>query len=84
MSLSVLAIGWNSTTRLKGVSERENEVLLPFLIDHVRSPAFQCRFQWREGSIAFWDNRSVQHYAVPDYTSRRVMHRVTLAGDRPR
>jgi len=66
------------------LTDRENEVLLRFLIDHVRDPVFQCRFRWDLHSIAFWDNRSVQHYAVPDYAERRVMHRVTLAGDRPR
>lgn len=79
-----LYVNGNSTTHLVGLTERENDLLLPFLIDHVRSPAFQCRFRWDTGSIAFWDNRSVQHYAVPDYTDRRVMHRVTLLGDRPR
>lgn len=79
-----LYVNGNSTTRLVGLTERENDLLLPFLIDHVRSPEFQCRFRWDVGSIAFWDNRSVQHYAVPDYSERRVMHRVTLVGDRPR
>ena len=63
-----------------GLTERENDVLLPFLLDHVRSPDFQCRFHWEVGSIAFWDNRSVQHYAVADYGERRVMHRVTIDG----
>ena len=48
--------------------------------DHVRSPEFQCRFHWEPGSIAFWDNRAVQHYAVADYHERRVMHRATIAG----
>ena len=79
-----LFVNGNSTVRLVGVPPRENEVLLRFLIDHVRDPVFQCRFRWDLHSIAFWDNRSVQHYAVPDYAERRVMHRVTLAGDRPR
>ena len=78
-----LFVNGNSTTRIVGLSERENALLLPFLIDHVRSPEFQCRFRWQVHSIAFWDNRSVQHFAVPDYTERRVMQRVTLAGDRP-
>ena len=78
-----LFVNGNSTTRLLGISERENQMLLPFLLDHVRSPAFQCRFRWDAHSIAFWDNRSTQHYAVPDYRERRIMHRVTLAGDRP-
>jgi len=78
-----LYVNGNSTTHLVGLSERENDLLLPFLNDHVRSPEFQCRFQWDTSSIAFWDNRTVQHYAVPDYDERRVMHRVTLTGDKP-
>ena len=75
-----LFVNRNSTTHIVGVSERENDVLLPFLLDHVRSPEFQCRFHWETDSVAFWDNRSVQHYAVADYTQRRVMHRVTVDG----
>jgi len=78
-----LFVNRNSTTRIVGLSERENEVLLPFLCDHIRSPEFQCRFRWRPNSIAFWDNRAAQHLAVADYRERRVMHRVTIAGDRP-
>ena len=78
-----LYVNGNSTTHLVGLSERESAALLPFLIDHARDPAFQCRFRWDTHSIAFWDNRSVQHYAVPDYETRRLMHRVTLDGDRP-
>ncbi len=75
-----LFVNRNSTTQLVGVSERENDVLLPFLLDHVRSPEFQCRFHWAPDSVAFWDNRCVQHYAVADYDERRVMHRVTIDG----
>ena len=78
-----LFVNGNFTTRITNLSEDESEALLPFLIEHVRSPAFQCRFRWEPGSVAFWDNRVVQHYAVPDYTERRIMHRVTLDGDRP-
>jgi taurine dioxygenase len=75
-----LFVNRNSTTHIVGLSERENDTLLPFLLDHVRSPEFQVRFHWEAGSMAFWDNRSVQHYAVADYTERRVMHRVTIDG----
>jgi taurine dioxygenase len=78
-----LYVNGNSTTHIVGLSERENDLVLPFLNDHVRAPEFQCRFRWEENSIAFWDNRTVQHYAVPDYTERRLMHRVTLTGDKP-
>jgi taurine dioxygenase len=77
---TALFVNRNSTAYLEGVTERENDVLLPFLLDHVRSPEFQCRFHWEAGSIAFWDNRAVQHYAVADYRERRVMRRVTIAG----
>ena len=76
----VLFVNRNSTTHIVGLTERENEALLSFLFEHVRSPAFQCRFRWRPGSVAFWDNRCVQHYAVPDYAERRLMHRVTIGG----
>jgi len=75
-----LFVNRNSTIHIVGVSERENDVLLPFLLDHARSPEFQCRFHWEPGSVAFWDNRSVQHYAVADYTERRITHRVTIDG----
>jgi len=79
-----LYVNANSTTRIVELSPRENALWLPFLCDHIRSPEFQCRFRWEPNSIAFWDNRTVQHYAVPDYSERRVMHRVTLTGDKPR
>ena len=47
-------------------------------------PEYQCRFRWRPDSIAFWDNRAVQHYAASDYCpQRRVMERVTIVGDKP-
>jgi taurine dioxygenase len=75
-----LFVNRNSTTHIVGLSDREQDVLLPFLFDHVRSPEYQCRFHWEPGSIAFWDNRSVQHYAVADYHERRIMHRATIAG----
>jgi taurine dioxygenase len=78
-----LYVNGNSTTKIVGLSERENALLLPFLNDHIRSPEFQCRFRWDTNSIAFWDNRTVQHFAVPDYNERRIMHRVTLTGDKP-
>jgi taurine dioxygenase len=73
-----LFVNRNCTTHIVGLSERENEVLLPFLLDHVRSAEFQCRLHWEPGTVAFWDNRSVQHYAVADYTERRIMRRVTI------
>jgi taurine dioxygenase len=78
-----LFVNGNFTTRLVGLTAEESDAILRMLFEHVRSPDFQCRFRWEPGSIAFWDNRCVQHYGVPDYGERRLMHRVTLAGDRP-
>ena len=71
------------TTRLLGVDCKESDAVLGFLFEHVRMPEFQCRFRWRKGSLAVWDNRVTQHYAIADYADRRVMHRITIKGDRP-
>jgi taurine dioxygenase len=79
----LLYVNANWTTRLCGLEQEESDNLLGFLFHHVGSPQFQCRFRWTENAIAFWDNRAVQHFAVADYSERRVMHRVTVAGERP-
>ena len=79
-----LFVNGNFTTRIDGLTEAENAALLPVLLDTVNSPGIQCRYRWEPGALALWDNRCLQHYAVPDYDSRRVMHRLTIAGDRPR
>ena len=76
-----LYVNRNSTTHLVGLTDSQNEAILPLLYDQFRSPDLQCRFTWEPGSVAFWDNRSVQHYAVADYAERRVMHRVTVDFD---
>lgn len=72
------------TRRIEGLTEEESRALLPALCALAERPEFQVRFRWQRGSIAVWDNRCTQHYAVADYApARRVMHRVTVAGDRP-
>ena len=72
------------TRRILGVTESESRALLAFLFEHVADPRFQCRFRWRRHTIAFWDNRCVQHYAMWDYfPETRSGTRVTVAGDRP-
>ena len=68
------------TTRIVELSDGESEATLRALFEHMQKPDFQCRFRWQDDSMAFWDNRAVQHYAVADYTERRVMHRVTIDG----
>lgn len=79
-----LYVNNNFTTRILGISKQESDVLLPFLLQHVARPDFQVRFRWSPGSVVMWDNRVTQHYAVPDYTGhRRIMHRVTITGERP-
>lgn len=73
------------TVRFDGMTEAESAPLLDFLFAHQVKPEFTCRFRWEVGSIAFWDNRAAQHNPINDYHGhRRVMHRITLAGDRPR
>lgn len=72
------------TVRFADWTEAESAPVLEFLYRHMQRPEFECRLGWREGTLVVWDNRSVQHYAVDDYAGhRRVMHRVTIAGDRP-
>ncbi len=72
------------TVGFAGLTEEESAPLLEYLFRHQIRPEFTCRFRWQPGSLAIWDNRSAQHYAVNDYPGRRrILHRITLAGDRP-
>ena len=72
------------TVSIKGMAESEGAPLLQRLYALSSRPEFQVRFRWRANSIAFWDNRSTQHYAAPDfYPQHRVMERATVVGDRP-
>ena len=72
------------TSRFDGMTEEESAPILDFLFAHQIRPEFTCRFRWTKGALAFWDNRCVQHYPVNDYHGfRRVMHRITLAGETP-
>lgn len=73
------------TVGIAGMTQEESEPLLEFLFNHQVRPEFTCRFRWTTGSLAIWDNRCAQHYAVNDYHGhRRVMQRITLAGEQPR
>jgi len=71
------------TSHIKGLNQNESDSILNFLYKHLHNPDFQCRFIWEENSIAFWDNRVTQHFAVGDYASRRTMHRLTIEGTKP-
>ena len=72
------------TSHIEGLSKEESAWLLDRLYKTAWDVEIQCRFRWQPGSIAFWDNRICQHLAVSDYfPARRVMERVTIAGDKP-
>lgn len=69
---------------LEDMTEAESQPLIRYLHEHSYQPAFTCRFRWQKGSLAFWDNRCTQHFAINDYPPEtRVMHRVTIRGDAP-
>lgn len=69
------------TTHFEGWTKQESKPLLDYLYEHASRPEFLTRFAWREGSMAFWDNRATWHYALNDYHgARRLMHRITLDG----
>ncbi len=81
---SILFVNWVYAIRFEDMTEEESAPLLEFLNRHSQRPEFQIRFRWTKGALAFWDNRSTQHLAVNDYAGyRRVMDRVTIAGDKP-
>ena len=72
------------TMHIEGMSVEESRPILQYLYRQQQRPEFSCRFQWTPGALAFWDNRAAQHNALNDYHGhRRIMHRVTLAGDVP-
>lgn len=72
------------TIRFDGMTEEESTPILEFLFKHQIQEEFTCRFRWSNGAVAFWDNRSTMHYPINDYHGhRRLMHRITLAGDKP-
>ncbi len=72
------------TRRIVGLPEAESDALLLRLHQEIARPEHQCRFRWTPGAVAFWDNRATQHYAASDYwPQRRVMDRISVAGDRP-
>jgi taurine dioxygenase len=80
-----LYVNLGHTERFVGMTAEDSAPVLDFLFKHQVRPEFTCRFSWRPGSIAFWDNRCAHHNPINDYHGfRRVMHRITLAGDKPR
>mmetsp|Transcript_40899 Transcript_40899/g.65746 ORF Transcript_40899/g.65746 Transcript_40899/m.65746 type:complete len:415 (-) Transcript_40899:268-1512(-) len=72
------------TTHIEGMTRAESRPLLEYLFSQVGLPHLTCRYRWKAGDVAMWDNRCLQHVAIGDNSShRRIMRRVTLKGDRP-
>ncbi len=68
----------------EGMKDEESQPIIDYLMRHAVRPEFTCRFRWQTGSLAFWDNRCTQHFAVNDYPAEtRIMHRITVSGDTP-
>jgi len=78
-----LFVNRNFTSHIVGVHRTESDALLAMLYAHMEQPEYVVRFKWRQNSLAMWDNRCTQHYALIDYRSKRIMNRVTVCGDRP-
>lgn len=79
-----LYVNVGHTARFRDMTVEESAPILAFLFEHLKRPEFTCCFRWTPGALALWDNRCAQHYPVNDYHGhRRVMHRITLKGDRP-
>jgi alpha-ketoglutarate-dependent taurine dioxygenase len=73
------------TSHFVDMTEDESRPLLRYLFEQSIRPELTCRFQWRVGSVALWDNRCAMHNPINDYDGQtRTMHRITLAGDVPR
>lgn len=69
---------------IDGLTKREAQALIGFLLEHITQPVFTCRMRWEIGSLMLWDNRSTVHHAFNDYDGyRREMYRTIVAGERP-
>lgn len=79
-----LYVNRNFVDHVAGVTPDESTALLDRLCRQADYPEYQCRFRWEDDSVAFWDNRAVQHYASSDYWPHiRVMERASIIGTRP-
>lgn len=77
-----LYVNGDFTVRFEGWTQEESQPLLDYLYAHASRHEFTCRFRWREGSMAIWDNRATHHMALNDYHGeRRLMHRITIEGE---
>jgi taurine dioxygenase len=80
----LIYVNRGQTTHIDDLPGPESDALLEFLFEHIERPEWQMRFHWREHSIAFWDNRCVQHRAIWDYwPHERLGYRVQIKGTQP-
>jgi taurine dioxygenase len=80
----LLFINQSYTVGFEDMTEDESRPLLNFLLEAGHRPEITCRFRWRPGSVAFWDNRCTKHLALNDAGNfKRHMRRVQIAGDKP-
>lgn len=80
----LLNVNASYTVGFEGWTEEESKPLLEYLLAHGNRPEFTCRFRYRNGSVAFWDNRATKHIALNDAGKHlRIMRRTQISGDRP-
>ena len=81
--LKYLNVNQSFTRNIVNESQGPSDHILQFLFQHISKPEFQVRFHWEDNSVAIWDNRITQHYAVFDYLPEfRHMQRVTVVNDK--
>lgn len=79
----LLFVNRSFTQHIIGMLKAESDRFLGLLFGHIETANLQVRFRWKKGSVAIWDNRCTQHYAVADYLPNyRRMHRVIVKTDR--
>ena len=78
-----LYVNPNFTSHVLGLPSDESEALLYRLFAHAVRPEFTYRHAWSVGDLVLWDNRSVMHYAISDYTETRILHRIVVQGGKP-
>lgn len=81
---SALFVNWGYTESIEGWNPTESQPLLDLLYEIATNPVYTCRFRWRPGSLAVWDNRCTLHNPISDYAGqRREMWRLTIEGEEP-
>lgn len=72
-----LTVNSTYTRHIEGLNPIEAEAILKMLKEHMLKPEFAYRHSWQQGDLLLWDQQSVQHYAVQDFSGRRLMHRMS-------